>query len=146
MVCGLLGWRRKIARRIQEGKLFYRSAASTLKLRGKKKLLEKVTWYRTKRKREDDADVGPRRKKMFSDKNKSEMQNNPAEEKQETVKGVMFVPYTVGSELAKRLKEAEIKLQDMRGYRLQIVERSGLKLEDMLHNYDPWQGQDCGRD
>ena len=58
----------------------------------------------------------------------------------------MFVPYTVGSELAKRLREAETKLQDMTGYRLKIVERSGLKLEDMLHKADPWQRQDCGPD
>ena len=40
-------------------------------------------------------------------------------------------------------REAEAKLQDMTGYRLKIVERAGLKLEDILHKADPWQGQDC---
>ena len=49
IVSGVLGWKRKIARRIQEGTPFYRSAASTLKQRCKKKLLEKVNWYKKER-------------------------------------------------------------------------------------------------
>ena len=101
-----------------------------------------VTWYRNKRKREDDTDVGPIRKRRPGDK--SEMQKSTTEEKE--VKAIMFVPYTEGSELAKRLRDAENKLQDMTGYKMKIVERSGLKLEEMLHKADPWQWQDCGRD
>ena len=58
----------------------------------------------------------------------------------------MFVPYTEGSELAKRLRDAEEKLYTMTGYRLKIVERAGTKLEEILHKADPWQGQDCGRE
>ena len=78
---------------------------------------------------------------------KSEMQRNCGQEQgQENVKAVMFVPYTVGSELAKRMRQAESSLHDMTGYRIKIVERSGAKLEDILHKSDPWQGQDCGRD
>ena len=50
VVCGFLGWRRKIARRIQEGTGFYRGAATTLRTRCKKKIMEKVSWYREKRK------------------------------------------------------------------------------------------------
>ena len=49
----------------------------------------------------------------------------------------MFVPYTVGSELARRLRDAEAKIQDMTGYRLKIVERAGTKLEDALRRADP---------
>ena len=63
----------------------------------------------------------------------------------ENVKAVMFGPYTVVSMLAKRMREAENTLQEMTGYRLQIVERSGTKLEDILAKADPWQGQECGR-
>jgi hypothetical protein len=58
----------------------------------------------------------------------------------------MFVPYTVGSELAKRMRDAEEKWKEITGYKLKIVERAGLQLEDILHKADPWQGQDCGRD
>ena len=62
------------------------------------------------------------------------------------MKAVMFVPFTVGSELARRLREAEAKIETMTGYRLKIVERAGAKLEDVLRKSDPWQGMDCGRE
>ena len=61
------------------------------------------------------------------------------------MKGVLFVPYTVGGELARRLREAEAKLETLTGYRLKVVERSGTKLVDILTKSDPWQGADCGR-
>ena len=60
-------------------------------------------------------------------------------------KAVLFVPYTVGSILAKRLREAEENLLLSTGYKLKIVERSGSKLEDLLHRSDPFKGQDCDR-
>ena len=57
----------------------------------------------------------------------------------------MFLPFTVGSGLAKKLREAEEKVESLTGYRLKMVERSGMKLEDMLHKFNPWQVQDCER-
>jgi hypothetical protein len=60
-------------------------------------------------------------------------------------KAVLFVPYTIGSTLAKRMREAEEKLMGITGYKLKIVERGGTKLEDLLHRADPCQGQDCSR-
>ena len=66
--------------------------------------------------------------------------------KEKKVKAVMFVPYTLGSELAKRLRQAEEMIQDMTGYRLKIVESAGLKLQDALTKADPWQGMNCDRD
>ena len=50
---GMKGWQRKILRREGEGN-FYRPARSTLSQRCKKKLLEKTSWYKKKRKREDN--------------------------------------------------------------------------------------------
>ena len=61
------------------------------------------------------------------------------------IKAVMFVPYTPFSELAKRLRQAEEKLEEITGFRLKIVERAGLKMEDVLHSSNPWRGEDCGR-
>ena len=66
--------------------------------------------------------------------------------KKTQVKTVMFVPFTPGSELAKRLRQAEEKIEDMAGYRLKIVERAGIKLQDALTKADPWQGQNCNRE
>ena len=154
VVSGTTGWKRKIRRRQEDGLDFYRSAKSTLATRCRKKLLEKANWFKAKRKREDDHQeerrASPKKRirlghqdkdqEQIRDKNKDN--NNSMKE---NVKAVMFVPFTEGSALAKRMREAESSLQDMTGYRLKIVERAGTKLEDILTKADPWQGQDCGR-
>ena len=51
------------------------------------------------------------------------------------VKAVIFVPYTHGSFLAKKLREAEFKLEDLTGYRLKVVERAGTTLEHIHVSY-----------
>ena len=48
--------------------------------------------------------------------------------------------------MEKRLREAEAQLETQTGYRIKIVERTGTKIEDMLHRSNPWQGQDCKRE
>lgn len=58
----------------------------------------------------------------------------------------MFAPYSTNSELAKKIKEAECKMESLTGYKPNVVERAGSKLEDLLHRSDPWRGEDCGRD
>ena len=61
-------------------------------------------------------------------------------------KCVMFVPFTRGSELAKRLRKAEEQLAEMTGTKVKIVERAGTSLADTLTKADPWQGEDCMRE
>ena len=46
---------------------------------------------------------------------------------------------SIGSILAKRMREAEENLLLSTGYKLKIVERGGTKLEDLLHRSDPCQ-------
>ena len=48
VIAGLVGWKRKRSRRLEKGGGFYRGAASTLGTRIRKKLLDKVTWYKPK--------------------------------------------------------------------------------------------------
>ena len=57
----------------------------------------------------------------------------------------MFVPFTTGSKLAKKMRESEIQLEQMTGYRLKIEERGGVKLEDILVKKNPWEGNHCER-
>ena len=106
--CGVVGYRRKVMRRDREGRGFYRHARSTLRQRNKKKLLEKTTWYREKRKRaegeedqEDEMQL-PARKKRVGERKKDQKDAGRSVE----VKAVMFVPFTAGSKLAKDLRDA----------------------------------------
>ena len=106
VVSGILGWKRKIRRRKNEGSLFYRSGKSTLAGRYRKKLTEKSTWFKRKRdEAEDDDDDGhqtqphsPRKKQKREDNSKTrDMANIPIpmdktkNPKNESAKAVMFV-------------------------------------------------------
>ena len=62
------------------------------------------------------------------------------------IKSVLFIPHTRESKLAEALRERENKLFDITGDRVKVVERSGMKLEDILTNKDPWKGKDCQRE
>ena len=65
--------------------------------------------------------------------------------KSETEKSVVFVPHTVGSKLARELRNKEDKIKDLTGEKIKIVEKSGMKIEDMIAGKDPWRGGDCQR-
>ena len=136
----------KAKRRQDNGQEFYRSGKSTLISRYKKKLTAKTSWYKKgdkenkKRKYEMDEEETEEMRKRYQEKRAKK----PPERKNKT-KAVLFVPYTHGSVLAKRLREAEESMLETTGYKLKIVERGGSKLEDLLHRSDPSQGQDCER-
>ena len=164
IVSGLRGWKAKIKRRQESGQEFYRTSASTLSARNKKKLLSKTSWYKN-----GDKKTGKRKYEMDEEeqeemetRTRAKRAKRPPEEDgyqpdhpgdteergrpdKNKTRSVLFVPYTVGSLLAKRLREAEENLLVSTGYKIKIVERSGTKLEDLLHSSDPFKGQDCNR-
>ena len=61
IVSGIRGWKSKIRRREEEGKNFYRTAASTLSSRYKKKLTAKTNWYK------GSGDMNTRKRKYEMD-------------------------------------------------------------------------------
>ena len=148
IVCGIVGWRRKLERRENEGKGQYLAAKDTLARRTEAKLLEKTTWFKGNEKRKQENrdskfQYQPPAKRMRVRKPAKTMagKKGPSD-----IKSVMFVPYTAHSELATRLRESEEKLKQMTGYRIKIVEKVGNKLVDLLHKSDPWAGDNCGRE
>ena len=58
---------------------------------------------------------------------------------------VLFVPRTVGGELARKLRQAEEEIEKITGDRIKIVERAGTMLKRILHKSNPWAGGPCGR-
>ena len=58
----------------------------------------------------------------------------------------MFLPYTPGSELMKKIRETDREFR--RGTkikRVKFVERAGSSLTDLLVSGNPWGDQKCGR-
>ena len=145
VLSGFRGWQRRVKRRREDCGAEYRSAARSLPARARKKLTGREDWYRQKRDRETDDEeeykpqyrgMKKKRKKVTLEKD-MQSSNNIA---------VMFVPFTARGELARRLRDAEAQLERQTGYRIKIVERTGTKIEDLLHRSNPWQGQDCKRE
>ena len=141
IISGYRGWQRRLKRRVEECGLEYRNAASSLPTRARKKLTGKEDWYRKKNCMEKIEE----QKNLYKKRLKKKQLVKPKKDRQSNNIAVMFVPYTIGGELAKRLREAEAQLEGQTGYRIKIVERTGTKVEDLLHRSNPWQGQDCGR-
>ena len=117
VVSGLLEFKRKVERKTKSGESMYRSAASTMGVRVRKKLLEKTSWYKDRRKSvnedEDDRSVKDKLKKSKEGRVSADKKGGMI--KKSAVKSIMFVPYTHGSKLAKRLREAEVKLEGQTG-------------------------------
>ena len=148
VVSGLVGWMRKRKRREQEGKGFYRGAESTLKGRIRKKLLDPVTWFKSKP--EEDTEIEKEHQEKSGrerlKKRKSEEEHGGRNMRmKEEPKAVMFCPYTPGGDLAKRLRDVEENMEKNTGYRIKIVEEAGEKILDILHSSNPWKGEICGR-
>ena len=104
-------------------------------MRIKKKLTEKTSWYKEKNpdipedksdrvRREKVPETGKqlRRKRKREPERRSEEEPKPKEARKSTIKAVLFCPHTEGGILAKRLREAEEKLESLTGYRLKIVQ------------------------
>ena len=73
---------------------------------------------------------------------KQEHQKYHRKETKETneskIKAVMFVPYTEGGELARKLRENVENINKLTNNRVKIIERTGIELQDLLTKSDPW--------
>ena len=57
----------------------------------------------------------------------------------------MFVDRTNDEKLVEDLKAKEQELAHLVGFKTKIIEKNGLKLEQILVQRDPWKGWDCRR-
>ena len=149
-------------KRKEEGGERYRTGEQSLPERLRNKLLEATQWYKTQpevigedieEKREDRQRVWREWRKIKS-KNKKKKKTLNGEEamkrieeaRSDTLEGVMFLPHTENSVLAKRVREKLKMLEGFTRIRLRIVERAGEKLMDLLHKSNPWDKTLCGRE
>ena len=138
VISGIRGLRTRMEMRTRKGQEKYRLGATTVKARERKKLLAKESWYK-------DGEQNQERS--------TQAENNPGKAKNKNKQrtkvyltvSVMFVPYTPGGVLAKKLRENEEKIANITKNRVKIVERTGTKLQDVLTKANPWKGIDCTR-
>ena len=133
----------------------FRSAEESLDNRIKKKLLESTSWYKENPEKErsidEEKDIERNRELMQHRggtwKKYRQANKRKRDDKEETPTGVFFVQHTLHSKLAKNIRERLSKLEESSGrLKIKIVERSGLKLTDLLHKSNAWSSRDCMRE
>ena len=104
IVCGIVGWRRKLERRRKNGQNQYMDAGETLEKRTRDKLLEKTNWYKTnqKRKAEDEESEFQYTTTLKKRKRLQLNKTNKSSKSKIKIKAVMFVPFTRHSERMRR--------------------------------------------
>ena len=154
VISGLKGVKRKMERRKEAGKL-YRSGADSLQERIEKKLLESTTWYKDREKENGEMEESPgenlntwrkyrERKRKKGVKRLNERKRTIDKDK-ETYQGVIFIDYTKHSELARRIRLKLKSLEEVGQIKMKIVEKTGDKIVDLLHQSNPWSSEICGR-
>ena len=134
----------------------FKSGQFSLRTRVNKKLTEKYNWFRVNKVNIDDETVSEsvNNSELSKKKNKwhhYSKKHAPIEalEKVETKdappQAVLFVQFTENSELASRIRDVIQKLKPWTGINLKVIERVGEKLEDLIHQSNPWENVDCNR-
>ena len=157
----------KIEKQIESGENRYRTGEESLISRLRKKLLDSTEWYKKlgNREREEEEKIEKetehfknrawknwrekkkRRKKWNNTSSEEEKIKEKIEEGKDTeIKGVLFVPHTLKSELAKRIRKKLGELENISCLRIKVVERAGEKVVDVLHKSNPWDDTSCMRE
>ena len=144
VLAGIRGWDRKVKRMKQDndGKIF-RTNRESVKMRTRKKILGKTHWYKSKKDKRgvkedkglEDKQQGKVRTKKYKSEDKKELETA----------AVLFVDNTKEGGLARNLREVLGRLEDILGYRVKVVERSGTPLKLMFPLSKVGEGQSCER-
>ena len=146
---GLSDWKNRVKCLKNRGGNPYLQAHQTLEERMEKRLVEKSTWYkgwgqRTRAGTRRPQGPTPRPGTGGSKPNGTQTPRNPTGDKLE-IMAPMFVDRSDGGILLERLREVEAEMAGLTGYRIKLVEKNGVKLENLLVKRDPYVGWACGR-
>ena len=150
---GIRGWDRKVKRMLEDngGKLF-RTNRESLKLRIKKKTLGRTSWYKSKivkkagaEPSKEDQDMGKKVVKDKQERTKYNKKKGVEDNKNLNTAAVLFVDNTKEGGLARSIREVLSRLEDILGYKVKVVERSGTPLKQMFPLSKIGEGQSCGR-
>ena len=130
----------------------YKSSQETLEARQYKKLTESTSWYRDKKfDLEENSGKEVKTDKNIWNEGKRKKGGKRKDVRSMDVDGkpkimsVVFVPHTEGSQLAKMWREKLTEFEKIGNIKLKIIERTGKKIEDLLHKSNSRSDQDCNR-
>ena len=117
ILSGLRGYEAKVKRRMEGGIPLYRTSEDSGATRAKKRLLGKSTWFKG----------GIKRGPGIQNKRKTGVKRKRCEDEDLKTRSVMFVEYTRGGEMAKKLRLELGKMENLMGFRMKVIERTGTR-------------------
>ena len=108
-------------------------------MRNRKKLLDKVNWY--KKKPQEDL-----HEKRNARKSKDEKTRDRSDSGSYQAKSVLFVEQTNQGKLSKRLRELMTRITPIIGFSIMIVESTGASLGSKFPQTSLWEDRECGRE
>ena len=121
-------------------------------MRTKKKILGKTTWYKTKKKKDNEGEDRILQEDIEEGKNQvgkgrlgNLKDNNLRERKDRKTVAVLFMGNTKDGELARNIREVIGRVENILGYRVKVVEMTGIPLKLMFPLSKIREGQQCGR-
>ena len=129
----------------------------SLQSRINKKLVEPTQWYKKKIEEGEEEEGGEERvnrelqSQGWTERKRGRGRRKPKRENKKErdngrVEGVLFLPHTNMSELAKRVRGRLDIFEEFSKLKVKVVERAGEKLVDVIHKSNPWDMSQCSRE
>ena len=148
VTAGLKGYEKLLQRQQTGTANIHRSSRTGIAARHRRKLLSRTKWFKESRQQEgrpgDNPHAGAGRQPRQGREAGKTMKEAKRQEDIKTTT-VLFVDQTPGGQLAKRMREAEVQLAAVTGFKVKIVERNGTTAKQLLHKSNPWAEGLCGR-
>ena len=131
VLAGIRGFERRLLRSKLGKRKLYRRATESLASRQTKKIIGATDWYRKRKAKpeEDDEDQSPSKKRKTAPRGGSA---RPKEEERDAedlpTRSVIFVEYSEGGELLRRVKEVLKRMERIVGCKIRAVEKTGTPL------------------
>ena len=145
VVGGIKGYQSKKDRRKKSsigGGRLHRTAVESNLGRIRKKLLSKSSWYRSRRKEDDEGEHAIQHPGKGGKKPKKSGSSGATLK----TRAVLFMEQTPGGELARRMREQLVSLEPTLGYKIRVVERTGQSIQKIFARTSVWSGLKCGRE
>ena len=119
-------------------------------------MLEKYNWYRKKNVEEKEDTDGKVHKKEKEKNGRwhhyskrkptiSALEDEQSDSKEDPPKSVLFVQITCEGELASEIRNMAQSLRPWTKINIEVAERAGDKLQDLLCKSNPWDNVKCSR-
>ena len=113
-----------------------------------KKLSGSRNWYRKRKRKDEEEDqlTNSMGSKSMNGRKKRKVEDRKEEEMKMKTRSVIFVDYSVDSQLVKNVREALTRLEGIVGCKVKAVERAGLPLSRQFPLTRLWDGIPCSRE